>query len=115
MKSKTFVFSMYDYARHACPDMPEGSLSNRVQRSNGKAVIHKYAADIYLLFGFMEGSVSAQTLQSEVMSSHRRRIDRLNSTMNETYVNEHDRTENCVIDRDTLKTVNRNETASTIK
>ena len=37
------------------------------------------------------------------MSSHRRRMDRLNSTMNETYVNEHDRTENCVIDRDTLK------------
>ena len=40
--------SVYDYARHACPDMPEGSLSNRVQRSNGKSVVQKYAADIYL-------------------------------------------------------------------
>ena len=44
---KNVRFSMYDYAKHACPDMPDGSLSNRVQRSNGKAVIHKYATDIY--------------------------------------------------------------------
>ena len=95
--------SVYDYARHACPDMPEGSLSNRVQRSNGRSVVQKYAADIYLLYSYIEGSVSSQTLLSEVMSSHRRRVDRLNSTLNETYVGESISNESSVIDRDTLK------------
>ena len=56
-----------------------------------------------LLYSYIEGSVSSQTLLSEVMSSHRRRIDRLNSTLNETYVGESNSNESPVIDRDTFK------------
>ena len=41
MKSKTFV-----YLCMITLHMPEGSLSNGVQRTNGKAVIQKYAAEI---------------------------------------------------------------------
>ncbi|KAK3093526.1 hypothetical protein FSP39_016758 [Pinctada imbricata] len=94
--------SLYDYARYKCSDMPEGSLSNRVQRNNGRSVAQKYASDIYLLFHYIDGSVSAQMLQQEVMSSHRRRVDRLNSTINETFVNESNEDES-VMSRDTLK------------
>ncbi|KAK3108875.1 hypothetical protein FSP39_017671 [Pinctada imbricata] len=94
--------SLYDYARHYCPNMPDGSLSTRVQRSNGKTVMEKYAIDIYLLFNYVEGSVSSQVIERDVLSAHKKKQDRLNETINETCIDSSFNTES---ERDMIKSI----------
>ncbi|KAK3083984.1 hypothetical protein FSP39_006285 [Pinctada imbricata] len=94
--------SLYDYARHYCQNMPDGSLSTRVQRSNGKTVMEKYAIDIYLLFNYVEGSVSSQVIERDVLSAHKKKQDRLNETINETCIDSSFNTES---ERDMIKSI----------
>lgn len=76
-------YSLYDYMKANSDEPPTGCLSKRVERGN-KTISEKYASDIYLLYGYLEGFIPVQQIQSEVMS--KRRVSRLNSTVNETLI-----------------------------
>jgi hypothetical protein len=65
---------LYDLAKDRCDNVPQGYLSKRVQREHlKKSVPEKYASDVYLLYGFVNGSVSLDVLQKEVLSKHKQR------------------------------------------
>ena len=64
--------SMYDYAKSQTENFPGGFLTERRQRGkSGKPVCEKYAADVYYLYAFVEGIVSSDELQKNVMSKHK--------------------------------------------
>ena len=64
--------SLYDTAKEVCTDVPNGYLVKRVQRGHAKkSVIEKYASDVFLIYGFITGSVPPNTFQKDVLSKQR--------------------------------------------
>ncbi len=67
-------FSLYEVAKDRCEDVPRGFISKRVQRGHSKkTVIEKYASDVFILYSFITGAVSAEVVQKEVLSRQKQK------------------------------------------
>ena len=86
---------MYDFAKSQSESFPGGFLTERRQRGkSGKPVCEKYAADVYYLYAFVEGIVSSDELQKDVMSKHKMKNANISQCddsqeLNEVHVSTH--------------------------
>lgn len=63
--------SMYDFAKSYIQEFPSRYLTECRQRGSGKIITEKYATDVYFIYAFTEGIVSATDFQREVMSKYK--------------------------------------------